>query len=160
VDVAAARAVVPAYMPVDDSVPARVVGERPAVVLLRSWKRAPVASDRPAKADVALRAPADALARTPNSERSGGCKQDGWRLADELRSATVLLNNFVDTERRVANTLAANAAAATMQPAVDYSGTPDIADEADEVHPVVELTAFAAQDGPAWDVAFGRAKTT
>jgi hypothetical protein len=47
-----------------------------------------------------------------------------------------------------------------MQPAVDYSGTPDIADEADEAHPDAGLTAAAAQDGPAWDVAFGRAKTT
>ena len=105
------------------------------------------------------RALADVLARTPNSEHSGGCKQGGCRLADELRSVTVLLNNFVDTERRVASTLAANGAAATRQSAVDYSGTPDIADEADEVHPDAELTAAAAQDGPGWDVAPARAKT-
>jgi hypothetical protein len=146
-------------MPVDDFVPAPAVWELPAVALLRSWKPAPVPFARSAKADAVLPAPADVLARTQNSKYSADYKQDGYRQADEPRSATVLPNNFLDTECRAESSWARNVAAATMRPAVDSSGTLEPAAGADEAPPDAEPTAPAGPDDPAWDVAPARAKT-
>jgi hypothetical protein len=112
-----------------------------------------VAAVRFVKADAEQRAPVIAFASTSKLEHSGGC-----RKVDELLCVTVLPNSLWDMGSQVANRLAANVAAATIRPAVDYSGTPDKPAEAEKAAPDAGLTASEGQDGPAWDVALERAK--
>ena len=163
VDVAASLAVphaaVPAQTPADDSVPARAVWELLAVAHRHNWKWALVAAARFVKADAEQHAPVIAFASTSKLERWGGC-----RNVDELLSVTVLPNSLWDMGSEVANRLAANVAAATIRPTVDYSGTPGTPAEAEKAPPDAGLTASEGQGGPAWDVALERtrmrAKTT
>jgi hypothetical protein len=61
-------------------------------------------------------------------EHSGGC-----RKVDELLSVTVLPNSLWDMGSQVANKL--DVAAATIRPAVDYSGMPDTPAEAEKAPP-------------------------
>jgi hypothetical protein len=161
VDVAASPAVphaaVPAQTPADDSDPARAVWELLAVARRHNWKRALVAAVRSGKADAVLRLPAAASMLT----------SECWaarRQADELLSVTVVPNNLWDMGSQVANRLAANVAAATIRPAVDYSGMPDTPAEAEKAPPDGGRIASEVQSGPAWDVAIEqtkmRAKTT
>lgn len=112
-----------------------------------------MAAVRFVKADVEQRAPAIVFASTSKSERWGGCRQ-----ADELLSVTVLPNSLWDMGSQVANRLAADATAATIRPAVDYSGTPGTPAEAEKPPPDAGLTASEGKDGPAWDVALERTK--
>src|SRR5437016_3333116 len=87
----------------------------------------PVAAARSGRADVALRLSAAVLASMLKSECWGGC-----RNVDELLSVTVLPNSLWDMGSEVANRLAANVAAATIRPTVDYSGTPGTPAEAEK----------------------------
>jgi hypothetical protein len=112
-----------------------------------------VAAVRFVKADAEQRAPVIAFASMLKLEQSGGC-----RKVDELLSVTVLPNSLWDMGSQVANRLAANVAAATIRPAVDYSGMPDTPAEAEKAPPDGGLTAAEGQDGPAWDVALERTK--
>jgi len=111
------------------------------------------------KGDVEQGAAATVLANTSKLEHPGGGRQ-----VDELLSVTVLPNSLWDIRSQVANRLAANVAAATIRPAVDYSGTPGTPAEAEKAPPDAGLTASEGQNGPAWDVALERtrmrAKTT
>ena len=147
VDAAASLAVlhaaVPARTPAGDSVP---VGELLAVAHRHNWNQGLVADVRFVKADGAQGARAIVLASMSKLERWGGC-----RKVDELLSVTVLPNSLLGMGSQVANRL--DAAAATIRPAVDYSGTPDTPAEAEKAPPDAGLTASEGQDGPAWDVA-------
>ena len=112
-----------------------------------------MAAVRFVKADAEQRAPAIVLASTSKLEHSGGC-----RKVDELPSVTVLPNSLWDMGSEVANRLAANVAAATIRPTVDYSGTPGTPAEAEKAPPDGGLTASEVQGGPAWDVALERTR--
>lgn len=116
-----------------------------------------MAAVRFVKADVAQGARAIVLASMSKLERWGGC-----RKVAELLAVTVLPNSLWDMGSQVANRL--DAAAATIRPAVDYSGTPDTPAEAEKAPPDAGLTASEAKGGPAWDVALEQtrmgAKTT
>jgi len=163
VDVAGSLAVphaaVPAHTPADDFVPARAVWELLAVAHRHNWKWALVAAARSGKADAVQGAPAIVLASRSKLERSGGC-----RKVDELLSVTVVPNSLWDMGSQVANRLAANVAAATFRPTVDYSGTPGTPAGAEKAPPDGGRIASEVQSGPAWDVALERtrmrAKTT
>jgi hypothetical protein len=112
-----------------------------------------VAAARSGKADAVMRLPAAVVASMLKSECWAARRQ-----ADELLSVTVLPNSLWDMGSQVANRLAANVAAATIRPAVDYSGMPDTLAEAEKAPPDVGLTASEVQSGPVWDVALERTR--